>query len=137
MNPKKHELSRQKMPLTSGGAPIPLNSQRLRQARLRCRITIEEAARLTGANKMTLLRYESGDIRTIAPERLKRLAKLYKVTPAWLAGVAPCQEFFSDSGRLLLSPDRAEPPSHLGFRLLACLRFCSGEAPQPSPYSAG
>lgn len=136
MNPKEHKPTQKKTPRTPGSASIPLSSQRLRQARLRCRLTIEEASRLTGANKMTLLRYESGDIHTIAPERLRRLAELYKVTPAWLAGVAPCQEFFSDCGQLLLSPDRAETPSHLGFRLLACLRFCSGEA-QSSPYSAG
>lgn len=124
-------------PLASGqsGAHIPFHSQNLRQARLRCHLTIDEAARLAAVNKMTLQRYECGDIRTITLERLNRLAHLYQVPPAWLAGASPRQEFFSEPERLLLSPDQAEPPSHLGTRLLACLRFFLREA--ETPYSAG
>ena len=92
-------------------------------------MTIEEAALLTSLNKMTLQRYESGDIRAIAPNRLLRLAEAYKVSPAWLAGVAADQEFFSGQEQLLLSPDPSLPPSRLGSRLLACLRFFSETKP--------
>ena len=81
---------------------VSLDSSRLRQARLRCEITIEEAARQTSLNKMTLQRYESGDIRATSPDRL-----------------------LSASEQLLLSPDLSLPPSRLGPRLLACLQFFS------------
>lgn len=105
--------------------PISFDPQTLRQARIQCSLTVEEAARLASVNKMTLLRYENGDIHTISPERLDRLARLYKVPPSSLAGIASGQEFFSEQGRLLLSPDKAETPSRLGGRLLACLQFFS------------
>ena len=104
---------------------VSLDSSRLRQARLRCEITIEEAARQTSLNKMTLQRYESGDIRATSPDRLLRLAILYNVSPAWLTGIAAGQEFLSASEQLLLSPDLSLPPSRLGPRLLACLQFFS------------
>ena len=109
---------------------ISLKSSRLRQARLRCEMTIEEAARLTSLNKMTLQRYESGDIRSTSLDRLLRLAESYHVSPAWLAGIAADQEFLSGPEQLLLSPDLSLPPSRLGPRLLACLQFFS-EQNQP------
>ncbi|MCI8401170.1 MAG: helix-turn-helix transcriptional regulator [Lachnospiraceae bacterium] len=104
---------------------IPFSSLRLREARTRRGLTIENVSRLAGLNKMTLLRYESGDIRTISPDRLIRLAQIYETSPAWLAGIASHQEFLSRPHRILLSPDQADPPSRLGFRLLICLRYFS------------
>lgn len=104
---------------------IPLNHARLRSARIKQGLTIEEASRLASINKMTLLRYESGDIRTISPERLCRLAGVCGTSPAWLAGLSPEEEFLTDKDQILLSPDSAQLPSHLGPRLLACLHFLS------------
>lgn len=103
---------------------IPLHSLRLRQARLARGLTLEEVSRLVSINKMTLQRYESGDIRTIAPERLSRLADLYGTTCAWLYGASEQQEF-TDADGIQIVPIRADSPTHLGHRLQACLRFLS------------
>ena len=127
-----HKLSVTSAASAQSDAPIPFHPQNLRQARLRCHLSIEEAARLASANKLTLQRYESGDIRTITPKRLLCLAEVYKVPPAWLMGISPRQEFFSAPEKLLLSPRRAEPPSRLGARLLTCLQFFFAD-PEASP----
>lgn len=108
-----------------GSAPdrIPFNPSRMRQARQQKELTIEEAAQLSSVNKMTLQRYESGDIRAISPERLRRLATVYETSPAWLTGISSQQEFLFREANLLFSPLSAEQPSHLGQRLLVCLNF--------------
>ena len=100
---------------------IPLNAERLKQARQACGLTLEEVALQVSINKMTLQRYESGDIRTIAPERLQRLAALYDTTPANLWGADPEQEYMTAQG-ILITPISADPPSHLGKRLLTCVQ---------------
>ena len=60
---------------------IPLDAVRLRQARQAKLLTLEEVSAAVFINKMTLLRYETGDIRAIAPERLERLAKEADLDP--------------------------------------------------------
>ncbi len=105
---------------------IPIDGSRLRQARLSCDLSLEEVSQQVSINKMTLLRYETGDIRTISPERLHRLAQLYQTTPAHLYGISPQQEFLTEDGGQII-PFSADPPSHLGARLEACLRFLSTE----------
>lgn len=110
----------------SRSSHVPFDPVRLRQARQQKGFTIEEASLRTSINKMTLLRYETGDIHTISPERLVRLANAYGTSPAWLTGISPEQEFFFVSEQLLLSPDGSCQPSHLGQRLLACLHYLSG-----------
>lgn len=99
---------------------IPLDASRLRQARQRKNLTLEEVTALVSINKMTLLRYETGDIRAIAPERMERLAALYETTQAWLSGISSTQEFISDTG-LEITPISADPPTPLGRRLNACV----------------
>ena len=98
---------------------IPLDAVRLRQARQAKNLTLEEVSAAVSINKMTLLRYETGDIRAIAPERLLRLSDLYDTTPAFLHGISPDQEFTTDLG-LQIIPIQADPPTHLGRRLAAC-----------------
>ena len=104
---------------------ISFNPARMRQARQKRGLSIEEASRRTSTNKMTLLRYECGDIHTVSVDRLNRLAGIYGTSPAWLTGIAPEQEFLSCKDHLLLSPVSADPPSHLGLRLLSCIHFLS------------
>ena len=99
---------------------IPLDAVRLRQARQAKLLTLEEVSAAVFINKMTLLRYETGDIRAIAPERLQRLADLYGTTPAFLHGISPDQEFTTDLG-LQIIPLHADPTTHLGRRLSTCL----------------
>ncbi len=99
---------------------IPIDAIRLRQARQNQHLTLEDVSAAVSINKMTLLRYESGDIRAIAPERLERLAALYETTPSYLYGIDPSQEFTTDLG-LQIIPMDADPPTHLGRRLSACL----------------
>lgn len=99
---------------------IPLDASRLRQARQNKNLTLEEVTALVSINKMTLLRYETGDIRSIAPERMERLAALYETTQAWLSGISPTQEFITDTD-LEIVPITADPPTALGRRLNACL----------------
>lgn len=99
---------------------IPLDAYRLRQARQNKKLTLEEVTALVSINKMTLLRYETGDIRAIAPERMERLATLYETTQAWLSGISPTQEFITDAN-LEITPVSADPPTPLGRRLNACV----------------
>lgn len=103
-------------------ANIPLDADRLRQARHACQYSIEEAASLASLNKMTLLRYESGDIRTISPDRLSRLAVIYQTTPSYLCGVDPQTEYMTEDG-ILITPSSAEHANHLGKRLQAYLNL--------------
>ena len=104
---------------------IPINASRMRQARIRQHLSLEEAAQRASINKMSLQRYESEDIRTMSKERLLRLAQLYKTTPAWLTGVSPSQEFWVDDCELLITPTSANHGSQLGKRLLSCLHQTS------------
>ena len=102
---------------------IPLNGERLRHARQRAGLTLAEAAAMAGVNKMTLARYESGDIRSVTAARLCRLADLYQSPPFWLAGMDASQEFYTEGQGLLLSPEISRKPPGLGSRLLSCLRY--------------
>lgn len=118
---------------------IPIEPQRLKYARHALGLSVEEAASRCSLNKMTLLRYESGDIQSVSPERLLRLAALYAVTPAYLAGIFSQEEFYNDTYKLLLSPKSASAPTFLGRRLLACLHFHPGakNSERESGHSAG
>lgn len=114
---------------------IPLDPSRLRQARQAKHLTLEEVSAAVSINKMTLLRYETGDIHSIASERLERLAALYETTPAFLHGISNHQEFTTDFG-LQIIPVHADPPTALGQRLTACLSLSEispAKDPQAKP----
>ena len=102
---------------------IPLDGGRLRQARQKAGLTLTEAADMADINKMTLARYESGDILSVAAARLCRLADLYQSPPFWLAGLDAGQEFYTEGQGLLLSPEMSKKSPGLGKRLLSCLHF--------------
>ena len=105
---------------------IPLDADRIRQARRSCEYSIEEVANLASLNKMTLLRYESGDIRSISPERLYRLAEIYKTTPAHLCGLDPHTEYLTKEG-IHIIPSSAEADTPIGKRLQAYLTLVTKE----------
>ena len=103
---------------------IAIDSQRLRQARIASHFTLEEVSRQVSITKMTLQRYETGDIRAISPERLERLARLYGTTPSYLHGISPTQEFITDQSMTIV-PCSADPSTALGRRLSIILEAFS------------
>lgn len=62
-------------------------SMRLRALRERCGLSYQALANLTGINKSTLQRYESGAIRNVPIGKLQILSDALQVTPAELIGM--------------------------------------------------
>lgn len=60
--------------------------QRLKFARELKGITLEEAGKLAGVHKSTILRWENGATEKFKIPILELLAHLYNVNPAWLMG---------------------------------------------------
>lgn len=60
--------------------------RRLKEARERNKITLEEAGKKVDVHKSTVLRWENGETEKIKLPILETLADYYNVNPAWLAG---------------------------------------------------
>ncbi len=60
--------------------------ERIRQCRLSCRMTQDEVAGYLGVAKQTVFKYENGIITNIPLEAIERMALLFRVPPAYLAG---------------------------------------------------
>lgn len=60
--------------------------KRLKEARERNKITLEEAGKKVDVHKSTVLRWENGETEKIKLPILETLADYYNVNPAWLAG---------------------------------------------------
>lgn len=60
--------------------------KRLKEARERNKITLEEAGKKVDVHKSTVLRWENGETEKIKLPILETLADYYNVDPAWLAG---------------------------------------------------
>lgn len=60
--------------------------RRLKEARERNKITLEEAGKKVDVHKSTVLRWENGETEKIKLPILETLADYYNVDPAWLAG---------------------------------------------------
>lgn len=60
--------------------------KRLKEARERNKITLEEAGKKVDVHKSTVLRWENGKTEKIKLPILETLADYYNVNPAWLAG---------------------------------------------------
>lgn len=60
--------------------------KRLKEARERKKITLEEAGKKVDVHKSTVLRWENGETEKIKLPILETLADYYNVDPAWLAG---------------------------------------------------
>lgn len=60
--------------------------KRLKEARERNKITLEEAGKKVDVHKSTVLRWENGETEKIKLPILETLADYYNVNPVWLAG---------------------------------------------------
>lgn len=60
--------------------------KRLKLAREKNKITLEEAGNKVGVHKSTILRWENGETEKIKLPMLETLANYYNVNPVWLAG---------------------------------------------------
>lgn len=60
--------------------------KRLKEARERNKITLEEAGKKIDVHKSTVLRWEKGETAKIKIPILETLADFYNVNPLWLAG---------------------------------------------------
>lgn len=65
---------------------MPQVSDRIRRMRKQKNMTLAEVARHLGVQEATVQRYESGEIKTIKPETLYKLAQLLQCDPQWLMG---------------------------------------------------
>ncbi len=63
-----------------------MKNKRLKAARLDANLTLLEVAKELGVSEATVQRYESGAIKNIKIETIKKLANLYKITPSYLVG---------------------------------------------------
>lgn len=71
---------------------------RIRQRRKELGYSYQDLANLTGMNKSSLQRYESGSIGNIPLHRLETLAKALQVSPAWLMGWGDALDTLERSG---------------------------------------
>ncbi len=67
---------------------LSITAYRLRQCREESRETLEEIGRLMGVNKSTVMRWERGDTSKINLPTLHSLARHFRVSTAWLAGLS-------------------------------------------------
>lgn len=59
---------------------------RMKMARLKNRMTLEEVAQLTGVTRQTIQKYENEIITNIPSDKIEAIAKALHVTPAYLMG---------------------------------------------------
>lgn len=59
---------------------------RIHKKRLESELTLKELAEKIDVQDATVQRYESGTIKTIKPETIEKMARLFKVSPSWLMG---------------------------------------------------
>lgn len=60
--------------------------ERLKETRLSKGLTLAEVGDRIGKTEATMQRYESGEIKNVKPSIVEDLAKIYKVSPAYLMG---------------------------------------------------
>lgn len=86
---------------------------RIKNRRLELGYSYQTFANLTGMNKSSLQRYETGGIANIPLHRLKTIADALEVSPSWLMGWdAKSSDFgenLSSSDRSLLAAYQAAP----------------------------
>ncbi len=59
---------------------------RIHKKRIEVGLTLKELAEKVDVQDATVQRYESGMIKTIKPETIEKMAKLFTVSPSWLMG---------------------------------------------------
>ena len=60
--------------------------ERLKASRLKAKISLTEAGKITGVSRQTLYKYENGVITNIPSDKIEALASAYDVTPAYIMG---------------------------------------------------
>lgn len=61
-------------------------NQKIKEMRLRKGLTLLEVAEFLGVKEATVQRYESGNIKNIKHETIRRLAELFQCDPCYLMG---------------------------------------------------
>ena len=87
-----------------GGKVFIMNiGEKIKNRRTELRLTLDDVARIAGVGKATICRYEKGDIVNIPSDRIERIAKALKCTPAFLMG---WEEHPTDTTKLMALYDR-------------------------------
>lgn len=60
--------------------------ERIRELRLRHRLTLDDVARYLGVGKQAIYKYEQGTVTNIPLDNLEKMATLFGTTPGYLAG---------------------------------------------------
>lgn len=60
--------------------------EKLRDARLKSDLTLEEAAKYIKVTAQTLQKYEKGVISNVPSDKIEKLAEIYSITPAYVMG---------------------------------------------------
>lgn len=76
---------------------------RIKDRRTELHLTLDEVAKIAGVGKATICRYEKGEIVNIPSDRIEKIAKALKCTPAFLMG---WEEHPTDTSILLELYDR-------------------------------
>lgn len=77
--------------------------ERIKDRRTELRLTLEEVAKRAGVGKATICRYEKGVILNIPSDRIERIAKALRCTPAFLMG---WDEELTDTTKLMALYER-------------------------------
>lgn len=96
-------------------------AKRIKELRLKNKLTLLEVANALGVSEATAQRYESGEIRNLKYDTIVALADLFNVSPAYLMGwedegsfFAP-EEYYNDPAVAQLAEEMSSKP---GLRVL-------------------
>ena len=85
---------------------------RIRELRLRHRLTLDDVARTLGVGRQAVYKYEQGTVTNIPLDNLEKMAFLFGTTPGYLAGWTdddPSQEDLTADEAQLLNSYRVLP----------------------------
>lgn len=63
-----------------------ITGERIRELRLKNRLTLDDVARHLGVGRQAVYKYEQGTVTNIPLENLEKMASLFGTTPGYLAG---------------------------------------------------
>ena len=65
---------------------MSITGDRIRELRLRQKLTLDDVARYLGVGRQAIYKYEQGTVTNIPLENLEKMAALFGTTPGYLAG---------------------------------------------------
>ncbi len=83
-------------------------NEKIKKLRQENNLTLEELANAIGVSPSTILRYESGEIKNLRRDKIKKLADALFTTPAYLMGWEEEKKENKDSDYKALSKDEQE-----------------------------